>query len=310
MLWRQLSAALDDEWRAASLYRRCMQCSLQEAQAVVAPILRPWRALRKLVPTPVASSDRLTEEEVDRWLTDLLTSDHVGITRALVLLHSDRSDVRELALQHLVLPPPDSLKLACHAVTPFLMEFVHGILLPDRVAVLEHLVELADGYVGYRRMLAETAPRAVAREEGWYRVVRAYLSALCDLVQDGDPAVRLKSVAILEMLSEHAATTLPRLIEQLLLERNPLVQAGILLSLPSLEANGDHLQQLIHAYLGEGVSRIVRLAAAVALIQGDPAVAPPDAIRLVLPYATGANEPPAPELFDRYLRQIRGNLSG
>jgi hypothetical protein len=166
---------------------------------------------------------------------------------------------------------------------PFLLELLESPAVKDKAQLLVYVAALACGnsYLDvhqdlFREMGVDQEERdpaewheQIERELGWVEAARSAVVSgtpvYLTLLDDPDPEIRCCAAYTLAVGKPRAAEIVLRLEDRLKLETDEGVKASILLSLPCV--GGSDCGPLIERYLDLAHGRLVRVAAALSLVQ-------------------------------------------
>jgi hypothetical protein len=183
---------------------------------------------------------------------------------------------------------------------PFLIELAAHPDTPDGLGVLYLLQALSagTGYIEAHESIARDALARICaergsdleterqREQNWVQAahdaVTAGLSVYCDLLADEDPALRSFTLYLLASLPEHASIITPLLRPMLVEEREPLVALSLAVALRTLAGTNAQELAVFERVLCEAADPVLRLVAAVALVERLGDAASEDAIEVLV----------------------------
>jgi HEAT repeat protein len=222
-----------------------------------------------------------------------------------------------------------------HAV-PFLIELLQGPRVPDKHQILSYLRQLAQGnsYHDKHRDLWEATTNAVEKKQ-WEAVVEeelSYVRAARDAVVAGTPVylqlldaredeTRRHVPDVLEICTENREVIVPCLLTRISKEKDVLAKASMLLRLARLfaskkthaetaEAGPSRFQrdidqvQSVQNLMNSGEAALIRLLAAVALVQ----LSPQDVAPEVVPVLRDTISSPTLEQFSNLNSLERGSF--
>ena len=167
-------------------------------------------------------------------------------------------------------------------VVPFLLELLESPGGNDKAPLLVYVAALACGnsYLDvHQHLFREDFLREEMKRPEWHEQIRRELEwveaarlavvagtpVYLALLDDPDPEIRQCAAYTLSVGKSRAAEIVPRLEDRLAVERDEGVKASILLTLPCV--GGGDCGPMIELYLDPSHGRLVRVAAALSLVQ-------------------------------------------